>query len=437
MQDIWKSAAATAVVNDSIGEAMTTPVHKNASIASALRTEPKYLHLKHVQEQLSRSGLTLPYFLVHEGASNNTTVIEGRELINFASYNYLALSGDPETSAYAKSAIDRFGTSVSASRVASGEIALHQDLERELSEFLGVPDCLLHVSGHATNVGTIGHLFDHRDIIFHDSFIHNSVIEGCKLSGAQRIAFPHNDAREANRLIDAHRGTYRHALIVLEGVYSVDGDIADLPRFIELKKRYNAFLMVDEAHSLGVLGERGRGIGEHFAVDRADVDLWMGTLSKALGSCGGYIAGDKELIGYLKYTSPAFVFSVGMPPATTAAALAALRILVRQPERVHTLHERGRLFLELAKARGLDTGISLDTAIVPVITGDSVIAVKLADALAEKGINVQPIVYPAVAKDSARLRFFIAADHTIEQIRHTVDATGEALARLRSKGVAP
>jgi 7-keto-8-aminopelargonate synthetase-like enzyme len=219
-------------------------------------------------------------------------------------------------------------------------------------------------------------------------------------------------------------------LIVIEGIYSMDGDFSELPKFIALAKRHRALLMVDEAHSVGVMGPRGRGIGEHFGVNPADVDLWMGTLSKALGSCGGYIAGSKTLVRWLKYTVPGFVYSVGLPPAAAGASLGALRLLQRQPERVAKLLANARLFLQLAKDAGLDTGPSGGSAIVPIILGNSMNSLRLSRALFARGISVQPILYPAVEERAARLRFFITSSHTPDQVRRTIAALQEELAKI-------
>ena len=215
--------------------------------------------------------------------------------------------------------------------------------------------------------------------------------------------------RTVDRLLQDLRGDYRRVLIAIEGTYSMDGDIPDLPRFIEVKQRHKAFLMVDEAHSAGVLGEHGRGIGEYWHVNPHDVDLWMGTLSKSFGSCGGYIAGNKAVVEYLKYTAPGFVYSVGISPSNAAAALASIRVLAREPDRVARLHERAELFLSLAKKQGLNTGMSKDTPVIPIILGDSIRCLQLSQALARRGINVQPIVHPAVEEQAARLRFFITS----------------------------
>jgi 7-keto-8-aminopelargonate synthetase-like enzyme len=219
-------------------------------------------------------------------------------------------------------------------------------------------------------------------------------------------------------------------LVAIEGVYSMDGDYPDLPKFVEVKNRHKALLIVDEAHSIGTMGSSGRGIGEHFGVDRACVDLWMGTLSKSFGSCGGYIAGCKEVIEYLKYTAPGFVYSVGLPPSNAAAALASIRLLQQEPERVAQLQARSSLFLQLARERHLDTGLSKETPVIPVIIGNSLHSLQLSHALLERGINVQPILYPAVEEKAARLRFFITSCHSEQQIRETVDAVAEELEKI-------
>jgi 8-amino-7-oxononanoate synthase len=398
---------------------------------------PEYVKLKRNLELIEAAGLGNPYFNVHERLTADTTVIGGRELINFSSYNYVGMSGDPVVAQAAKEAIDRYGTSVSASRLVSGEKALHQELERAIADFVGAEDAVVYVGGHSTNETTVGHLFGPGDLILHDALAHNSIVQGAILSGARRRPFAHNDWRAVDQLLTELRGDYRRVLIAIEGVYSMDGDIPDLPRFIEVRKRHKAFLMVDEAHSIGVLGAHGRGIGEYFDVNPADVDLWMGTLSKSFGSCGGYIAGCKALVEYLKYTAPGFVYSCGLSPPNAAAALAALRLIESQPERVRRVQENARLFLQLARQHKMNTGLSKDSPVVPVILGDSLAAMRLSRALAQRGINVQPIVYPAVEERAARLRFFITSLHTHEQIRYTIEVLTQELAALRGPASQP
>ncbi len=391
---------------------------------------PDYQQLRILNEGASRLGVDNPFFRVHEGCAGATTVIDGRTYTNFSSYNYLGLAGHPDVNRAAKAAVDRFGTSASASRLVSGERPVHGELEQALADLHGVEDCVVFVSGHATNVSTIGHLFGPKDLIVHDALIHNSALIGSQLSGARRMAFAHNDWQALDHLLDQCRLQYERVLIVVEGLYSMDGDIPDLPRFVEIKRRHRAFLMVDEAHSLGVLGEGGLGIQEHFGLDGADVDIWMGTLSKALASCGGYIAGERALVEHLKCAAPGFVYSVGMPPPQAAAALAALRVLRAEPHRARLLQARGQRFLEAARRRGLDTGLSMGFSVIPAITRSSLKAARLADALNRRQINVQPILYPAVQERAARLRFFISSEHTEAQIDATVAALADEARKL-------
>lgn len=380
-------------------------------------------------------GIANPFFRVHDGRAGATTHINGREHINFASYNYLGFNGHPKVNAAAKAAIDQYGTSVSASRLVAGERAIHRELERRISGFLGVEDAAAFVSGHATNIAAIGHLMQARDLILHDALIHNSVLVGAELSGAARRPFAHNDLDALEDLLSSLRHQHEHCLIVVEGLYSMDGDYPDLSRLVEMRDRHDAWLMVDEAHSLGVLGATGRGLAEECGVSPTAVDIWMGTLSKTLSGCGGYIAGSTSLAEYLKFTAPGFVYSVGMPPPVAAAAIASLDLLEDGPERVAKLRANGRLFVELAKAAGLDTGTSAGFAVVPVMVGDSVRAVHLTNRLLEKGINVLPIVHPAVPERGARLRFFLTAEHEPDQIRAGIDAVAQEMAQLAKAGV--
>ncbi len=391
---------------------------------------PEYVKLRHNLDFLENVETGNPYFTVHEGLTNDRTTIGGREIINFSSYNYVGMSGDPTVTKAVQGAVAKYGSSVSASRLVSGEKDIHRELERALAEFIGVEQAVVMVGGHATNETVIGHLLGPGDLILHDALSHNSILQGCILSGARRRPFPHNDWKTADRLLQEYRHEYRRVLIVIEGVYSMDGDIPHLPSFIEVKKRHQALLMIDEAHSMGTIGVRGRGIGEYFDVDRADVDIWMGTLSKTFGSCGGYIGGGKELVEYLKYTAPGFVYSVGLSPPATAAALASCRLLEAEPERVARLQQRAKLFLSLAQARKLNTGMSKDSPVVPIILGNSMHCLALSRALFARGINVQPILYPAVEESAARLRFFITSEHTEAQIRSTVEAVVEELERI-------
>jgi 7-keto-8-aminopelargonate synthetase-like enzyme/acyl-CoA synthetase (AMP-forming)/AMP-acid ligase II/acyl carrier protein len=394
---------------------------------------PEYLQLRKNLDLLESSELGNPYFSVHEGITSDRTVIGGRELINFCSYNYLGMSGNPEVSKAAKEAIDRYGTSTTASRLVSGEKVIHGELERAVVRFLGTEACIAMVGGHSTNETVIGHLMGPGDLILHDGLAHNSIVQGSILSGARRRPFVHNDWQAADHVLEQVRHEYRRVLLVIEGAYSMDGDYPNLPEFIRVKQRHKALLMIDEAHSLGVLGPTGRGIGELYHVNRDDVDIWMCTFSKALGSCGGYISGCKALVEYLKYTAPGFVFAASIPPPAAGAALAALRLLEAHPEWPARARANAELFLSLARKYGMNTGNSQGTAVVPVILGNSVDCVRLSRAMFARGINVQPILHPAVEESAARLRFFITTLHGEEQIRFTVRAMAEELEKIDPK----
>lgn len=365
-------------------------------------------------------GIRNPFFTCHEGTAGASTVVGGRRMTNFSNYNYLGLSGHPEVNRAASEAIGRYGTSVSASRIVAGERPLHRELEQSLAGLHGCEAAVAFVSGHATSVTVLGHLFGPRDLIVHDALIHNSVVEGIRLSGAKRLAFPHNDHEALDRMLSESGNHHERVLVVVEGIYSMDGDFPDLPEFVAVKRKHRALLMVDEAHSIGVMGHTGRGIAEHFGMDPSDVDLWMGTLSKALASCGGYVAGAASLMEYLKHSVPGFVYSVGMPPASCAAALQALRIMIREPERVVMLRQRGRRFLEHARRAGIPTGSSAGLSVIPAIAGSSIKAARLSEEMGEQGISVQPILYPAVSENSARLRFFMSSDHSEQDIDSAV-----------------
>ena len=375
-------------------------------------------------------GIDNPYFLVNDGVTADTSVIDGAEVVNFSSFNYLGMSGHPAVAAAIAEAAVRYGSSCSASRLLAGEKPIHRELEAELAALLGTEDAIAFVNGHATNVTVIGHLLGESDLVIHDGLAHDSIIQGCKLSGATRRPFPHNDAAALDDILTATRHQFRRVLIVIEGAYSQDGDIADLPALIAVKKKHGALMMIDEAHSIGVVGATGAGIGEHFGVDRADVELWSGTMSKALAGCGGYVAGSRELVTYLKYTTPGFIFSGGMPPPTAAGTLAAIRLLRSEPGHLRRLRENSELFLSLAKEAGLDTGLSEGTPIVPCIVGGSATALRLSNALLRRGIYVNPILYPAVPEDQARMRFFVTSCHSEEQIRCAVKAFVEEFAVL-------
>jgi 8-amino-7-oxononanoate synthase len=378
-------------------------------------------------------GIRSPFFLVHDAIASATTVLDGQSVLNFASYNYLDLMGDARVHAGAAEAMARWGTSAGASRLVAGERPIHGALEQALAAHYGVDAALVFVSGHGTNVTAIGHLMGPRDLIVHDEWVHNSVLMGAQLSRAHRRSFRHNDWQEAERILAEQRSQFEKVLVVVEGLYSMDGDLPPLDRFVALRDRYRTLLFVDEAHALGVVGATGGGTREHFGVPGTSVDLWMGTLSKSLASQGGFLAGSAAMIELLRYTCPGFIYSVGLAPPLAGAALAALRILQAEPERVQRLRANGRLFRSAAVEAGLDVGTSEGYAVVPVIVGGSVLAARAANALLDRGIHVQPILHPAVPERRARLRFFLGSAHTEDALVETVETTRTVLASLGAR----
>lgn len=374
-----------------------------------------------------------PYGRIHHGFNAAVADAGAGQLLNFAAFNYVGLSHHERVRQAAARAIETYGTSTSATPLLFGESPLHHQLEAEIAAFLGTESAIVFSSGHGTNVAVVGHLMGAPDLVVHDELIHDSAVRGAMLSGAKRRSFPHNDWQALDRMLTEVRQNFRRVLIIIEGIYSQDGDMPNLPAFIEVKKRHQALLMIDEAHSIGVLGARGRGLGERAGVNRADVDLWMGTLSKALGSCGGYIAASASMVEFLKFTTPLFIFSTGISPANAAAALEGIRVLGDAPERVRRVQQLGDYFRAGAARRGLNTGLS-QSHVVPIIVGAWEHAIRISNELFERGINVMPIGYPAVDRNQCRLRFFVNYEHTEQDLDRALDATAERLARLTGAG---
>jgi 8-amino-7-oxononanoate synthase len=374
---------------------------------------------RRIATQLSLAD-RIPFFRPHQGVNSALIDLGQGPLINFSSYNYLGLSGHPEVSAAAKAAIDRYGTSVSASRIVSGEIPLHRELELEIADFVGAADSLVFVGGYSTNVTTITHLYGRRDLIVYDELCHNSLFSGTQFSQSEKISFQHNNMAELDRVLGEQRRQFARVLVLTEGLFSMHGDLPDYAQLIKTCRHHDVDLMVDEAHSIGVLGATGRGIAEFSGMSYAGMDIQMGTLSKSLASCGGFIAGDARLIRYLRFLAPGFIFSVGLPPADTAAALAALRILRREPERVQRLRENSIAFRRYMHQASLAVDTEGTTPIIPVLIGDQYECMQISHELLQLGVHVQPVVYPAVPLNGALLRFFIGADHTFEQLEIAV-----------------
>jgi len=344
--------------------------------------------------------------------------VNGRQMLMFASYSYLGLLGHSKINAAAQKAIQRYGTGTHGVRILAGTLPLHQQLERTISEFKHSDDAIVYSSGYVTNLTTVAALVGRHDVVLSDKLNHASIVDGCLLSRARFVRFRHNDMADLERRLQQVGGAAR--LLVTDAVFSMDGDIINLPEVSRLCRAYGVTLMVDEAHSVGVLGETGRGIEEHFGLEDV-IDLKMGTLSKTIPSLGGYVAGEEEVIRYLKHHSRAFVFSAALPPAQVAAAQAAFEVMQAEPERVKALQRNVEHFLGGLRARGFDT-LNSETPIVPILCGSDERAYQMAKCCQERDIFVLPVVAPAVPVGSARLRANVMSTHTPEDIDRALDA---------------
>ena len=347
-------------------------------------------------------------------------------LVSFADNDYLGLANDPRVKeAAAKAAMD-YGAGAGASRLVTGTLPPHVSLERHLAAFKGAEDAIVFSTGYMANLGTISALVGKGDVVLSDALNHASIIDGCRLSGAEVVVYPHLDMDALDGLLSSYRGA-RRVLVVSDGVFSMDGDILDLPRFLETCRRHGAFSMVDEAHALGVVGRTGRGLSEHFGCGHPDV--MMGTLSKALGSSGGYVVGSATLVEYLRQKSRPFIFNTAPTPAAVAAAAAALSLLEREPRLVETLHANAAAFASASS--GLSAVRGGGSAIFPVVVGDERKAVAVSEELERGGFLVPAIRYPTVARGEARLRVAVSARHTPDQMASIVSAVGSALGRVK------
>jgi len=354
-----------------------------------------------------------------EAIDGASVTIGGRSLLLGSSYSYLGLIGHPVIQHAARDALNHYGTGTHGVRLLAGNTDLHDRLEQRISAFSGTEAAVVYSSGYLANVAVISALVGRTDAVICDKLNHASIVDGCLLSGAKFIRVPHSDTAALIRELTALPAAMGK-LVVVDGVFSMDGDVINLPRVVDACRQSRAILMVDESHSLGVLGPEGRGIESHFGLQDV-IDLKMSSLSKSIPSAGGYIAGSEDLITYLKHVSRAFVFSAALPPASAAAAIAALDVMEREPERVRTVQAHARTL----RKRLRDGGIQVredPTPIIPVITGDDVPALRMSRALYDRGVFVPPIVSPAVPPKTSRLRVTVTAAHNDEQVAQIGDA---------------
>ncbi|MCL2654269.1 MAG: aminotransferase class I/II-fold pyridoxal phosphate-dependent enzyme [Coriobacteriia bacterium] len=361
---------------------------------------------------------------VHGKVNHTVTMADGREMIMLASYSYLGLMGHPKIEAAARAAIDEYGTGAGGVRLLTGTTDLHERMEARIAEFVNRDDACVYTSGYMTNMAIITGLTGPGDLVIMDKLDHASIVDGCMLSGARWRTYRHNSMEHLESILRRAQGKYKTMLVIADSVFSMDGDMADLPALAEVTHRFGARLMIDEAHSIGALGATGHGIEEHFGLYGA-IDLKMGTLSKSVPSVGGYLAGDHELINYMRHASRPFIFSAGLPPAQCATAMAALDVIEEEPWRVEQLQrvqgDYARGLMEL----GFDT-METDTAIVPVRVGDEARTMDLTRALFDRGIFVCPIVHPAVPRGTERLRTCLMATHTDEDLARIFAAFKES-----------
>ncbi len=354
---------------------------------------------------------------------------DGREMVMLASYSYLGLIGHRRIDDAAKRAIDEYGSGAGGVRLLTGTSDLHERLEARIAAFAAREDACVYSSGYVTNIAIITGLMGPGDLVVMDKLDHASIVDGCLLSGAKWKTYRHNDMAHLENLLADAAGRYATILVVADSVFSMDGDVMDLPATRELCDRYGARLMVDEAHSIGALGATGHGIEEHFGMV-GSIDVKMGTLSKSIPSLGGYCAGAEELIDYLRHFSRPFIFSAALPPAQTAAALEAFDVIEDEPERVERLHKVSRAYAEGLQAQGWDT-LNSTTCVVPVMVRDEQTTLDLTRGLFDAGVFVCPIVHPAVPRGTDRLRTCLMATHTDEDITQALDAFGAVGERLR------
>ena len=379
-------------------------------------------------EMLRENGLYFYNQVVTETRGGARVVVNGREMGMYASYSYLGLIGHPRINAAAKAAVDKFGTGTHGVRTLAGTLSVHRELEETIADFKHTEAAVTFTSGYATNLTVVSTLVGREDYVISDKLNHASIVDGCLMSGAKFLRFRHNDMSALEeRLQQVPAGAAK--LVVADAVFSMDGDIIDFPRLVALCQKYKALLMIDEAHSVGVLGDTGRGIEEHFGLE-GTVDIKMGTLSKTIPSAGGYIAGKKDVIQYLRHASRAYIFSAALPPAQAAAANEAFKVVIDEPWRIEKLRRNTQQFIGGLKKAGFDTLLT-ETAIVPVLCGDDDMAFAMTRYAQERDIFVLPVVSPAVPVGLARLRATITAAHEPGEIDRAMYVIEEAGKNLR------
>ncbi|MBK5296493.1 MAG: glycine C-acetyltransferase [Vicinamibacteria bacterium] len=356
---------------------------------------------------------------VLDGAQEAHTTVDGRSVVNLSSNNYLGLTTHPTLKTRAMEALERFGVGTGSVRTIAGTMAMHVELERRLAEFKHTEAVVVFQSGFTANAGTVSAILTKDDVVVSDALNHASIIDGCRLSRAAIKVFPHKDVDAARAILrDLPAG--QRTLLITDGVFSMDGDLGPLPALCDAAEEFGAIMMVDDAHASGVFGRNGRGTVDHFGM-HGRVDIQVGTLSKAIGALGGYVAGTRDFIEFLQHRARPFLFSTSHPPSVTATCLAAIDLLLDEPQIIDRLWENTRFFKAGLSALGFDTGMS-ESPITPVIVGDGALTMALSDGLFEEGVFAQGIAFPTVARDKARVRTIVTATHTRDDLQFALDA---------------
>ncbi|MCE9539760.1 MAG: pyridoxal phosphate-dependent aminotransferase family protein [Bacteroidetes bacterium] len=365
-----------------------------------------------VPQEIKKHGY-YPFFREIESAQDTEVLIGGKKILMFGSNSYLGLTNHPKTKEAAINAIKKYGTGCAGSRFLNGTIDLHIQLENVLADFVGKPAAIVFSTGLQSNLGTVSTLTGRNDYILIDELDHASIIDGCRLSFSKTIKYKHNDIDDLESTLES-LPSEGIKLIVVDGVFSMEGDVANLPQIVKIAEKYSANIMVDEAHSLGVFSKNGSGVSAHFGLTDK-IDIIMGTFSKSLASVGGFIASDEHTINYLKHQSRSLMFSASISPANAASALAAIEIIKAEPWRIEQLWKNTRYALTSLKDLGFDVG-KTETPIIPIYVRDDVKTFKLTKMLQDEGVFVNPVVSPAVKSDSSLIRFSLMATHTNQQI---------------------
>ena len=371
----------------------------------------------YTEPQKAQAAGIYPYFRKIESDQDTVVTIDGRKVLMFGSNSYLGLTNHPEVKAAAIAAVEKYGTGCAGSRFLNGTLDTHIALEKALAEFAGKEDAIIFSTGFQVNLGTISCLLGREDYIIWDALNHASIIEGIRLSPAKSLRYKHNDMAALERRLQ-QCDPERIKLIVVDGVFSMEGDLCKLPEIVQLAEKYGASVMVDEAHGFGVLGDHGRGVCNHFGLTD-HVDLIMGTFSKSFASIGGFIAGSKTTINFIRHQARSYIFSASCTPAATAAAHKSLEIMLREPERVIALQEKTRYCLDRFRKLGFEIG-NTATPIVPLFIRDNEKTFRVTAMLFEEGVFVNPVVAPAVAPEDTLIRFSLMATHTYEQLDEAI-----------------